>query len=34
MSEFRRKLMMIAASVIAYVSAWFRSEGWYRDEPW
>jgi len=34
MSTFRRRLLAMAAAIGGYVSAWFRSEGWFRDEPW
>ena len=34
MSEFRRRLMLMAAAVVGYLSAWFRTEGWFRSEPW
>lgn len=34
MSEFRRRLMMLAKAVEEYFSAWFRSEGWFRSDPW
>lgn len=34
MSEFRRRLMMMAAHVFGHFSSWFRSEGWFRSDPW
>lgn len=34
MSGFRRRLMMMAALAAGYFSAWFRSEGWFRSDPW
>ncbi len=33
MSSFRRRLLMMAAK-IASVADWFRSDGWFRSEPW
>lgn len=34
MSSFRRRLLMVAATIAGYVSGWFRSEGFFRSEPW
>lgn len=34
MSKFRRRLLMMAAAVAEYFSAWFRSEGYFRSEAW
>lgn len=34
MSSFRRRIMMAMKKALAYLSAWFRSEGYFRSEPW
>jgi hypothetical protein len=34
MSTFRRRLMLMAMAMKSTLSAWFRSEGYFRSEPW
>lgn len=34
MSQFRRRLMMLAATAKKILDAWFRSEGYFRSEGW
>lgn len=34
MSNFRRRIMMIAGDLWFKVSAWFHSIGWFRSEAW
>lgn len=34
MSNFRRRLLMAAAAMGRYFAAWFRTSGWFRNEPW
>lgn len=34
MSQFRRRLMMMAAAVKQVLDSWFRSEGYFRSEGW
>lgn len=34
MSTFRRRIFMMAANAISYVSAWFRDEGFFRSDAW
>jgi hypothetical protein len=34
MSSFRRRLMLAVATLAGYLADWFRSDGWFRSEPW
>jgi len=34
MSTFRRRIMMAMKKAIEDIKAWFRSDGWFRSEPW
>jgi hypothetical protein len=34
MSTLRRRLLMAARKIADYFDAWFRTEGFFRSEPW
>ena len=34
MSNFRRRIMLIAQNISAYFGGWFRGNGWFGSNGW